>query len=237
MALKLTDIYAPFLGHKWKRLPSKYAERVYIDLDDNGVGVTSSGKEVRTLSDQSGVCGIFGNGGRTVCQQWTGDNEMVVLDPFNKAVYAVPSYKDMHANARELVLENLGADYDLSLVDLGKLWVDETAGEVGLHTEDIDMDAPRMVRKITGAWLLALREDDNGNLVVHPGSYLAKYVRFISGVCATLPYSGWDGYSALLTKYGQLSTFGQAMAKWIERLSPEAKEVLWGTLDRESGTH
>lgn len=234
MALKLADIYAPFLGHKWKRLPFKYAERVYLDLDDNGVGATPSGKEVRTLSDQLGVCGIFGNNGRTVCQQWTNDNEMVVLDPFNKAVYAVPSYKDMHCNARELVLKNLATYYDLSSVDLSKLWVDEGAGEVGLHIEDIDMGAPRMVRKITGAWLLALREDDNGNLVVHPGSYLAKYVRFISGVCDTVPSNGWDGYCALLTQYGQLSTFGQAMAKWIERLSPDAKEVLCGQV-HESG--
>lgn len=234
MALNLTDIYAPFLGHKWKRLPSKYAERVYLDLDDNGVGTTPSGKEVRTLSNQSGVCGIFGNGGRTVCQQWTDENEMVVLDPFNKAVFAVPSYKAMHCNARELVMENLGADYDLSPVDLSKLWIDEKAGEVGLYDEDVCMGAPRMVRKITGSWLLVLHEDDNGNLVVHPASYLAKYIRFISGVSDTVPSKGWDGWCKLLTEYGQLSSFGQAMAKWINRLSSEAKEVLCGQI-YESG--
>lgn len=234
MALKLTDIYAPFLGHKWKRLPFKYAERVYLDLDDNGVGATPSGKEVRTLSDQSGVCGIFGNGGRAVCQQWTVDNEMVVLDPFNKAVYAIPSYKDMHCNARELVLKNLGVDYDLSPVDLSKLWVDGEAGEVGLYAEDVDMGAPRMVRKITGSWLLALHEDDDGNLVIHPGSYLSRYVRLINGVSNTTPLKGMDGYCNLFNQDGYLSSFGQAMAKWINGLSPEAKEVLCGQV-HESG--
>nr|DAJ48600.1 MAG TPA: hypothetical protein [Caudoviricetes sp.] len=226
MALKLTNIYAPLLGHRWNKLPVRYTKRIYLDIDDNGVGITPSGKEVRTISDQFGVRGIFGISGRTVCQQWMDENEMVVLDPFNKTVYVVPTYNSMHCNARDLVMANLATNYDLSPVDLSKLWVDQKAGEVGLYAEEIDMSAPRMVRKINGSWLLALREDDDKNLVIHSDSYLAKYARFISGVSDTVPSDGWDGYCCLLTRYGQLSTFGQAMAKWIEGLSPEAKEVL-----------
>lgn len=228
MAASIIEMYAPLLGHRWNSLPKEFVRRVYLDVDDQGSFTTPTGHYGRARLNQDGVQDFFNRQGQTVCQWWMSSEEMVVVDPFSKRLYVVPTYRDLHCNTKEIVEQNLGADYDLSLIDLGGLWVDEETGEVGLNGGDTSLNAPRMVRRITGAVLLGLKEDEAGDLVVDRHSYLTKYTRFINGLTTTMPLSKTNGWPSLLTKGGNLSSFGLAMAKWAKNMSPEAKEVLCG---------
>lgn len=235
MAAKTAEIYSPLLWNLWRNLPEKFVKRVYLDVNSDGSFITPGGDSGRALLfEDGGVRNFLNHQGRTVCQWWLSKDEMVVVDPFSKKLYVVPSYTDLHCNAMELVKENLG-DYDLAPIDLGQMWVDGTVGEVGFEGGDIDLDAPRMVRRLTGAWLLDLQEEDEtGDLVISPHSYLVKYMRFVNGESTTMPLSKAKGWPSLVTKHGLLSKFGQTMAHWIRSLSQEAKEVLCGQV-HESG--
>ena len=228
MAASLAEIYSPLLWNLWRNLPEKFIKRVYLDVDSDGYFTTPGGDSGRAiLFEDGGVRNFLNHQGRTVCQWWLSKKEMVAVDPFSKRLYVVPSYTDLHCNAMELVKENL-ADYDLAPIDLGQLWVDGTVGEVGFEGGDIALDTPRMVRRLTGAWLLDLQQDEMGDLIVGPHSYLAKYMCFINGVSGMMPLSKAKGWPSLVTKHGLLSKFGQTMAHWIRSLSPEAREVLSG---------
>lgn len=228
MAASLAEIYSPLLWNLWRNLPEKFVKRVYLDTSDDGMFTTPGGDGGRArLFEDGSVRDFLNHQGGTVCQWWLSKKEMVVVDPFSKRLFVVPSYTDLHCNAKEIVQENLG-DYDLTPIDLGQMWVDEIAGEIGFKSGDIDLDTPRMVRRLTGAWLLDLQQDEMGDLVIGPHSYLAKYTRFINGMSDTMPISKSKGWPSLLTKHGLLSKFGQTMAHWIRSLSPEAREVLSG---------
>lgn len=234
MAANIAEMYSPLLWNLWRNLPEKFVKRVYLDVNSDGSFTTPGGDSGRALLfEDGGVRNFLNHQGRTVCQWWLSKKEMVVVDPFSKRLFVVPSYTDLHCNAMELVKENL-AGYDLAPIDLGQLWVDGTVGEVGFEGGYMDIDAPRMVRRLTGAWLLDLKEDETGDLIVGPHSYLAKYMRFINGVSDTMPISKAKGWPSLVTKHGLLSKFGQTMAHWIRSLSPGAKEVLCGQV-HESG--
>ena len=182
MAASLAEIYSPLLWNLWRNLPEKFVKRVYLDVDADGYFTTPGGDDGRArLYDDGSVHDFLNHKSRTVCQWWMSKKEMVVVDPFSKRLYVVPSYTDLHCNAKEIVQENLG-DYNLTPIDLGQLWIDGTVGEVGFEGGDIDLDAPRMVRRLTGAWLLDLQEEDEtGDLVISPHSYLVKYLRFVNG--------------------------------------------------------
>lgn len=234
MAASISGIYSPLLWNLWRNLPEKFVKRVYLDVDENGMFTTPGGNSGRALVFEDGsVRNFLNHQAKTVCQWWMSKKEMVVVDPFSKRLYVVPTYADLHCNAKEIVQENL-ADYDLKPIDLGQLWVDGTVGEVGFEGGDIDLDTPRMVRRLTGAWLLDLQQDEMGDLIVGPHSYLAKYMRFVNGVSGMMPLNKSKGWDSLVTKHGLLSKFGQTMAHWIRSLSPEAREVLSGPV-YESG--
>ena len=237
MAASLAEIYSPLLWNLWRNLPEKFVKRVYLDVDSDGYFTTPGGDGGRArLYENGSVQDFLNHQSRTVCQWWMSKKEMVVVDPFSKRLYVVPSYADLHCNAKEIVQENLG-DYNLTPIDLGQLWIDEVEGEVGFEGGGVFTDAPRMVRRLTGVHLLDLQKDEAGNLVVGPHSYLAKYIRFVNGVSEMMPLSKSKGWPSLVTKHGLLSKFGQTMAQWTRGLSPEAREVLCGTPDRESDTH
>lgn len=231
MATSIAEMYSPLLWNLWRNLPEKFVKRVYLDVDENGMFTTPGGNSGRALVFEDGsVRNFLNHQAKTVCQWWMSKKEMVVVDPFSKRLFVVPSYADLHCNAKEIVQENLG-DYDLTPINLGQLWVDGTVGEVGFEGGDIDLDTPRMVRRLTGAWLLDLQQDEMGDLIVGPHSYLAKYMRFVNGVSGMMPLNKSKGWPSLVTKHGLLSKFGQTMAHWIRSLSPEAREVLCETPD------
>lgn len=224
MAVSIREIYAPILGYGWENLPADYTKRQYVPIEDSIV-TTPSGVKLGTACLVNGDLRLINARGAVCAQWWTGDSEMAVVDPFNNQVFTVPTLTDLKCNARELVSKNIDPDA-AKPIDLSLMWVDHDRNEVGFYRDDFPENINPYTARLSGMGLLALKEDEDGNMVVLRTSALARLMRYISGnTLAFLDYKGSRVPKIIDPRLG-VTDFGYKVLGWATTMSPEHKEIL-----------
>ena len=222
MGVTIKEIYSPILGYGWEDLPSDYIKREYLPVD-NGIVTTPSGTKLGTAVLPNGELRLINTSGTVCAQWWTGDNEMTVVDPFSNQIFTVPTLTDLKCNARELV-SKLGINQ--RPIDLSLMWVDHERNEVGFYRDDFPENICPYAARLTGMSLLALKEDEDGNMVVLKTSALARLMRYLSGnTLAFLDYKGSRVPKIIDPRLG-VTDFGYKVLGWAATMSPEHKEIL-----------
>lgn len=224
MGVSVKEIYSPILGYGWEDLPSGYIKRKYLPVED-GIVTTPSEVKLGTARLANGGLRLINPSGAVCAQWWTGDNEMAVVDPFNNRVFTVPTLTDLKRNARELVSKNVDLDAAKPL-DLSRMWVDHERNEVGFYRDDFPESICPYAARLSGMSLLALREDEDGNMVVLKTSALARLMRYMSGnALAFLDYK-WSRVPRIIDPRLGVTDFGYKVLGWAATMSPEHKEIL-----------
>ena len=224
MGVSVKEIYSPILGYGWEDLPSGYIKRKYLPVED-GIVTTPSEVKLGTARLANGGLRLINPSGGVCAQWWTGDNEMAVVDPFNNRVFTVPTLTDLKRNARELVSKNVDLDAAKPL-DLSRMWVDHERNEVGFYRDDFPESICPYAARLSGMSLLALREDEDGNMVVLKTSALARLMRYMSGnALAFLDYK-WSRVPRIIDPRLGVTDFGYKVLGWAATMSPEHKEIL-----------
>lgn len=224
MAVSIREIYGPILGYGWENLPTDYAKRQYMPIED-GVVTMPSGVKLGTACLANGDLRLINASGTVCAQWWTGDNEMAVVDPFNNQVFTVPTFTDLKCNARELTLKNIDLDA-AKPIDLSLMWVDHDRNEVGFYRDDFPDNICHYTARLSGMSLLALKEDEDGNMVVLRTSALARLMRYVSGnTLAFLDYKGSRIPKIIDPRLG-VTDFGYKVLGWAATMSPEHEEIL-----------
>lgn len=224
MGITIRDIYAPILGFGWENLPTRYNKRRYLDIKD-GLVTMPSGTVIGTGTLPNGRPTLINDRGLVCAQWWTGDNEMAVVDPFNNQVFTVPTLTDLKCNARELASKNIDPDATKPL-DLSRMWVDHERNEVGFYRDDFPENISHYTARLSGMSLLALKEDEDGNMVVLKTSALARLMRYMSGnTLAFLDYK-WSRVPKIIDPRLGVTDFGYKVLGWAATMSPEHKEIL-----------
>ena len=224
MGVSTKEIYSPILGYGWEDLPSDYTKRRYLPVED-GIVTTPSGFKLGTAYLTNGDMRLINSSGAVCAQWWTGDTEMAVVDPFSNQVFTVPTLTDLKCNARELVSKNIDLDAAKPL-DLSLMWVDHERNEVGFYRDDFPENFCPYTARLSGMSLLALKEDEDGNMVVLRTSALARLMRYLSGnTLAFLDYRGVRVPKIIDPSLG-VTGFGYKILGWAATMSPEHKEIL-----------
>ena len=224
MGVSIKEIYSPILGYGWENLPTDYAKRQYVPIED-GIVTTPSGVKLGTAFLANGELRLISTSGAVCAQWWTGDSEMAVVDPFSNRVFTVPTLTDLKCNARELVSKNIDLDAAMP-IDLSLMWVDHDRNEVGFYRDDFAEDISAYTARLSGMSLLALREDEDGNMVVLRTSALARLMRYVSGnTLAFLDYK-WSRVPKIIDPRSGITGFGYKVLGWAATMSPEHKEIL-----------
>ena len=224
MAVSIREIYGPILGYGWENLPTDYAKRQYVPIED-GIVTTPNGVKLGTACLANGDLRLINTSGTVCAQWWTGDSEMAVVDPFNNQVFTVPTFTDLKCNARELVSKNTDPDATKP-IDLSLMWVDHDRNEVGFYRDDFPENISLYTARLSGMSLLALKEDEDGNMVVLRTSALARLMRYVSGnTLAFLDYRGSRVPKIIDPRLG-VTDFGYKVLGWAATMSPEHKEIL-----------
>ena len=224
MAVSIREIYGPILGYGWENLPADYAKRQYVPIED-GIVTTPNGVKLGTASLANGDLRLINTNGTVCAQWWTADSEMAVVDPFSNRVFTVPTLTDLKCNARELVSKSIDLDAAKPL-DLSLMWVDHDRNEVGFYRDDFPENICPYSARLSGMSLLALKEDEDGNMVVLKTSALARLMRYVSGnTLAFLDYKGSRVPKIIDPRLG-VTDFGYKVLGWAATMSPEHKEIL-----------
>lgn len=224
MGVSIKEIYSPILGYGWEDLPSDYIKRRYLPVED-GIVTTPSGANLGTAFLANGDLRLINTSGTVCAQWWTGDNEMAVVDPFNNRVFTVPTLTDLKCNARELVSKSIDLDAAKPL-DLSLMWVDHDRNEVGFYRDDFPENICPYTARLSGMSLLALKEDEDGNMVVLKTSALARLMHYMSGnTLAFLDYK-WSRVPKIIDPRLGVTDFGYKVLGWAATMSPEHKEIL-----------
>lgn len=224
MAVSIKEIYSPILGYGWEDLPSDYIKREYLPVED-GIVTAPSGVKLGTARLTNGDLRLINTSGTVCAQWWTADNEMAVVDPFNNRVFTVPTLTDLKCNARELVSKNIDLDTTKPL-DLSLMWADPERNEVGFYRDDFPKNICPYTARLSGMSLLALKEDEDGNMVVLRTSVLARLMRYLSGnTLAFLDYK-WSRVPKIIDHHSGVTDFGYKVLGWAATMSPEHKEIL-----------
>lgn len=224
MAITIRDIYAPVLGYGWENLPTRYNKRQYLDIED-GLVTMPSGVVMGTGTLPNGRLALLNDRGTVCAQWWSGEDEMVVVDPFSNRVFTVPSTEDLKCNAREMVSAHIDIKKAQPL-DLSIMWVDDITNECGFYSEDLYVGENHYTDRLNGAVLLALTKDEDGNYVVGRNSVLCRLLRYVDGDrFAFTDYHKKSGPS-LLTDSGSLTGYARKILAWAQSLAPEQREIL-----------
>ena len=148
LPITIKEIYAPILGFGWENLPNRYVQREYLLVED-GLVTSPSGTVVGTGTLPGGKLRLLGDKGQVCAQRWTGQDEMLVVDPFDNRVFTVPSVEDLKCNAREMLSAHINVA-DAKPMDLSIMWTDNIAGECGFDVADIpEPDELRYTYRLT----------------------------------------------------------------------------------------
>lgn len=225
MPVTIKEIYAPILGFGWENLPNRYVPREYLPIKD-GLVTSPSGTVVGTGTLPGGKLRLLGDKGQVCAQRWTGQDEMLVVDPFDNRVFTVPSVEDLKCNAREMVSAHINVA-DAKPMDLSIMWTDDIAGECGFDVADIpEPDELRCTYRLNGMALLGLVNDGDDNLVVSRTSALCRLLRYKSG--DRFAFQGYrkKNMPGLLNDNGGLSDFARKVLLWANNLTDEQREIL-----------
>ena len=225
LAVTIKEIYAPVLGFGWENLPNRYIQREYIPIE-NGLVTSPSGTVIGTATLPSGKLRLLSDKGQVCAQRWTGQDEMLVVDPFDNRVFTVPSVEDLKCNAREMVSAHINVA-DAKPLDLSIMWTDDIAGECGFDISDIpEPDELKYTYRLNGMSLLGLVNDGADNLVVSRTSVLCRLLRYKAG--DRFAFQGYrkKNMPGLLNDSGGFSDFARKILAWSECMTPEQREIL-----------
>lgn len=225
MPITIKEIYAPILGFGWENLPNRYVQREYLPIED-GLVTSPSGTVVGTGTLPGGKLRLLGDKGQVCAQRWTGQDEMLVVDPFDNRVFTVPSVEDLKCNAREMVSAHINIA-DAKPMDLSILWVDHVNNECGFDIADIpEPDEFKFIYRLNGMALLALINDGDDNMVVSRTSALCRLLRYKAG--DRFAFQGYykKNMPGLLNDSGSFSDFARKILAWSECMTREQREIL-----------
>lgn len=224
MAITIRDIYAPALGFGWENLPTRYNKRRYLDINE-GLVTMPSGSVMGTGTLPNGRLTIINDRGLVCAQWWSGEDEMIVVDPFDNKVFTVPSTLDLKCNVREMVSAHIDIR-KAQPIDLSIMWTDPVVGECGFYSEEISVGENPYTDRLNGSVLLGLTQDEDDNYVVGRNSVLCRLLRYVDGDrFAFTDYRKRSGPS-LINDNGTLSDYALKILAWAESMSDEQREIL-----------
>lgn len=225
LPVTIKEIYAPILGYGWENLPNRYVHRGYLPVED-GLITTPSGAVVGTATLPGGKLRLVGDKGRVCAQRWTGQDESLVVDPFNNRPFIVPSVDDLKCNAREMTSLHINVA-NAKPMDLSIMWVDHENNECGFDIADIpEPDEFKFTYRLNGMCLLGLVNDGADNLVVSRTAALCRLLRYEAG--DRFAFQGYKKLNmpGLLNDNGSLSDFAKKILLWAECMTEEQREIL-----------
>ncbi len=224
MPVTIRDIYAPPLGFGWENLPTRYVKRHYLDIKD-GLITMPSGATMGAGKLPNGRLALINDRGLVCAQWWSGEDEMLVVDPFDNKVFTVPTTNDLKCNAREMVSAHIDIK-KAQPIDLSIMWSDPTAGECGFYNEDLNVGENYYTDRLNGSTLLALTQDDDGNYIVGRNSILCRLLRYMSGDRFAFVDHQKKSGPGLLTDSGALTDYARKILAWAQSLTPEQRGIL-----------
>lgn len=224
MGISIKEIYSPILGYGWENLPPNYTKRQYLPIKD-GTITTPSGAKLGTAFLTNGDLRLINTNGTVCAQWWTANNEMAVVDPFNNQIFTVPTLTDLKCNAQELVSKNIDLNAAKPL-DLSLMWVDHDRSEVGFYRDDFPENLCPYTARLNGMALLALREDEDDNMIVLRTSALARLMRYLNGATLAFLDYKWSRVPKIIDPRLGVTNFGYKVLEWAATMTPEHKEIL-----------
>lgn len=225
LPVTIRDIYAPPLGFGWENLPTRYARRQYLDIED-GLVTAPSGAVLGTGTLPNGRLALINDRGIVCAQWWSAKDEMLVIDPFGNKVFWVPSVDDLKCNAREMTSAHIDIQAARPL-DLSIMWTDPVASECGFDRDDLSIGEHHFYTdRLNGSVLLGLIEDADGNYVVSRNSVLCRLLRYVDGDRFAFSDYRKKAIPGLLNGNEGLSDFARKVLLWAGNLTSEQREIL-----------